>query len=177
MKHQGCVTVAFPDRPVIVWSAKNQPGLGERFWRRGVGGQPKECLEAKSWVCAMEVLVNPPKQTGAGQGVRATCLPALTQQDGFDGEEPWISIGERLYRKQQSGMDVGWGWESLAWQACDWRAPVFFTIIGWCWESSYKLNFCFPLHWWAFFRQGMSCLWINAKLLGEINLEMLVCWG
>ena len=41
-------------------------------------------------------------------------------------------------------------------QASNWKAPVAFNIIGWCWESYHKLNFCFPLHWWSLGR-GWAC--------------------
>jgi hypothetical protein len=48
-------------------------------------------------------------------------------------------------------------------QVSSWKAAVAFNIIGWCWESYHKLNFCPPLHW---------------SLLGRgCNLGVQVCWG
>ena len=52
-------------------------------------------------------------------------------------------------------------------QASNWKAPVSFNIIGWCWESHHKLNFCSPLHWWLL-GKGWACnLGGGAGLLGK----------
>jgi hypothetical protein len=32
-------------------------------------------------------------------------------------------------------------------QTSNWKVPVAFKIIVWCWESDHKFNFCSPLHW------------------------------
>jgi hypothetical protein len=61
-------------------------------------------------------------------------------QDGFGGEGVPNVYGARFYSKQQAGSIM---------QASNWKAPVAFNIIGWCWESYHKLNFCSPLHWWS----------------------------
>ena len=41
-----------------------------------------------------------------------------------------MSIGARLYSKQQAGLCV---------QASNWKAAVPLNMIGWCWESYHKL--------------------------------------
>jgi len=61
----------------------------------------------------------------------------------------------RLYSKQQMGVRV---------PTSDWKAAVVFNIIGWCWESYHKLDFCCPLHWWL-----LSRVW-------TCNLGKQVCW-
>jgi hypothetical protein len=50
-----------------------------------------------------------------------------------------------------------------------------FNIIGWCWESYRKLNFCFPLHWWSL-RRGQACN-LGVQVGWGNNLEMLVLLG
>jgi hypothetical protein len=55
-------------------------------------------------------------------------------------------------------------------QASNWKTPVAFNIIGWCWESYHKLNFCSSLHWWSLGR-GWACNLGGADLLGGNNLE------
>ena len=37
------------------------------------------------------------------------------------------------------------------------KATVAFNMIGWCWESYHKCNFCSPLHWWSLGR-GWACI-------------------
>jgi len=32
--------------------------------------------------------------------------------------------------------------QGVCMQESNWQAPVSFNIIGWCWESYHKLNFC-----------------------------------
>jgi hypothetical protein len=59
-------------------------------------------------------------------------------KDGFDDDEPRISIREMFYSKHQAG-----GGESV--QVSNWKATVALNITGWCWESYHKLNFCSPL--------------------------------
>ena len=41
-------------------------------------------------------------------------------------------------------------------QASNWKVTVAFNIIGWCWESYDKFNFCFPLFSWSLDR-GQAC--------------------
>jgi hypothetical protein len=58
-----------------------------------------------------------------------------------------MSIRARLYSKQKQGIHV---------QASNWKAPVAFNVIGRCWESHHKLNFCSLLHWWSL-GKGWAC--------------------
>ena len=51
-------------------------------------------------------------------------------QDSFGGGGAQMSIGARLYSKQQGGLCV---------QASNWKAAVPLNMIGWCWESYHKL--------------------------------------
>ena len=67
-----------------------------------------------------------------------------------------MSMGQGFIVSSKQGICV---------QASNWKAPVAFNIIGWCWESYHKLNFCSPLHWWSLGR-GWAC-----------NLGVQVCWG
>ena len=41
-------------------------------------------------------------------------------------------------------------------QASNWKATVAFNIIGWCWESHHKLNFCSPLNCWSLGKEGVA---------------------
>ena len=60
-------------------------------------------------------------------------------------------------------------------QASNWKAPVAFNIIGWCWESYHKLNFCSPLHWWSLGR-GWACN-LGCRFVGGITWRHWSCWG
>ena len=51
-----------------------------------------------------------------------------------------MSMGQGFIVSSKQGVHV---------QASNWKATVAFNIIGWCWESYHKLNFCSPLHWWS----------------------------
>jgi hypothetical protein len=74
-----------------------------------------------------------------------------------------MSIRARLYSKQQAGS------------TSNWRATVAFNIIGWCWESYHKLNFCSPLHWWLSGKRSACNL--GVQVCSGCNLETLVLLG
>jgi hypothetical protein len=61
-------------------------------------------------------------------------------------------------------------------QASNWKATVPFNIIGWCWESYHKINFCSPLHWWWLGR-GWACnLGAGYRFVGGITWGRWSCW-
>jgi hypothetical protein len=60
-------------------------------------------------------------------------------------------------------------------QASNWKAPVAFNIIGWCWESYHKLNFSSPLHWWTL-GKGWACN-LGCRFVGGITRRPWSCGG
>jgi hypothetical protein len=72
--------------------------------------------------------------------------------------EPRMSIGARLYSMQQAG-----------------KAVVAFNIIGWCWESYHKLNFCSSLHWLSL-GKGWTCN-LGYRFVEGITWRHWSCWG
>ena len=83
-------------------------------------------------------------------------LTSIMQNCFSGGWGPNVYWGKALIVSSKQGVHV---------QASNWKATVAFNIIGWCWESYHKLNFCSPLHWWSLGR-GWAC-----------NLGVQVCWG
>ena len=81
-------------------------------------------------------------------------------------ESPECLLGQGFIVSNQQGVRV---------QASNWKAPVAFNIIGWCWESYHKLNFCSPLHWWSLGREQACNL--GCRFVGDITRRHWFCWG
>lgn len=58
-------------------------------------------------------------------------------------------------------------------QTSSWRATMAFSIAC-AGSQTISFNFCFPLHWRSL--GGLVRNW-KCWIVGEIILEMLVCWG
>jgi len=69
---------------------------------------------------------------------------------------------------------IGNSKQGICVQASNWKAPVAFNIIGWCWQSYHKLNFCFPLCWWSL---GKGWPWnLEYKFVEGITRRHWSCW-
>jgi hypothetical protein len=122
-----------------------------------------------SWCCAREMLA----------------IPQNTHRSQPDTTHSRVFILFKLARPtpQMHHHHAGWFWwwgspecllgqgsivnskQGTRVQTSNWKAPMAFTIIGWCWESYLKFNFCSPLHW-RLLGKGWAC-----------NLGVQVCWG
>lgn len=61
---------------------------------------------------------------------------------------------------------------------------MVFNVIGWCWKSSHKLNFCFPPDWWLSGSEvpGTSlvtwrCIFVGGVGILETGASHRFCWG
>ena len=52
---------------------------------------------------------------------------------------------------------------------------LLWPLIGCCWESCHKLNFCSPLHWWSLGR-GWACD-LGCRFVRGITWRCWSCWG
>ena len=110
------------------------------------------CASGLFQCCAREMLVIPKTHTqgpiwcNSQQGlysIQAISLPPNTSpscRTVLVVVEPQISIGARLYSKQQVGD----------------KYALYCGLyhIDWWWESYHKLDFCFRLHWSSLDRSG-----------------------
>jgi hypothetical protein len=92
--------------------------------------------------------------------------PPSCRTDFFGGG---MSTGQSFIVSSKQGIHV---------QTSNWKAPVAFNIIGWCWESYHKLNFCSPSAL-VVIRQGvgvMVCIFLHqgvAPFRGVALLELV----